>query len=227
MGAGTAVLSTDAPLHAAGEKVVTGGGGLEQAMAGARAGDTVTIGDSRTYTAVVNVAWIASGDAEPAQEDPQGSRSAPGAPDRSAPLTVRARPGERPVIRLPERGQLADREQWVFKGGEGARLVLDGLFISGGGIVLPGAVGHGKIVGCTFDPGTLAEAALGPGGLAPASCGQCPAGADAARGSALAVGRSVDGRALLPTRVWIEPAPGRPGGMPDAVRCLEIDRSIL
>ena len=221
IGAGTAVLSGDTPLHAAGEKRVAGGAGLDQALAGAHAGDTVTIGDSRTYTAVANVTWTAGGDAAPAPGNP------PAPPGPSAPLTVRARPGQRPVVRLPERRQLADREQWVFKGGEGARLTLDGLFISGGDIVLQGSFDHVKIVGCTFDPGSLAEGANDPAGQDPASCEPCRAPAGNTRGSALAVAQSVDGRALLPTRVWIEPAPGRLHGLPDTVRCLEIDRSIL
>lgn len=221
IGAGTAVLGGDTPLDAAGEKRAAGGAGLDQVLAGAHAGDTVTIWDSRTYAAVASITWTAGSDAAPAPGNP------PAPPDLSVPLTVRARLGQRPVIRLPERRQLANREQWVFKGGEGARLVLDGLFVSGGDIVLQGSFDHVKIVGCTFDPGTLAEDAIDPGDPDPASCEPCRAPAGATRGSALAVARSVDGRALLPTRVWIEPAPGRLHGLPDAVRCLEIDRSIL
>jgi hypothetical protein len=39
--------------------------------------------------------------------------------------------------------------------------------------------------------------------------------------------RSVDGRALVPTRVWIEAASAQSAGPPAVVRCLEVDHSIL
>ena len=136
IGAGTGVLAGDTPLQAAGETPVSGGTGLDGVLARAHAGDTITIADSLTYTAVADVACAAG----------------TGAP--AVPVTVRARPGERPLIRLPERGQPAARRQWIFQGGEGARLVLDGLFISGGDIVLQGPFEHVRITGCTFDPGT-------------------------------------------------------------------------
>lgn len=214
IGAGTAVLGGQSPLHAQGEKPVAGGVGLDVVLAGAQPGDTVTIVDSQTYTAVADVSCAAAGDAMP--------------------LTIRARPGERPLIRLPEHGQPGERAQWVFRGGPGARLVLDGLFVSGGDIVLQGPFDHVKITGCTFDPGTLADAAALQGGPGVGSRRRGRGGRSASRAAAMAVGRSVDGRALLPTRLWIEPSPGRPDQSqgqppppPDAVRCLEIDRCIL
>lgn len=215
IGAGTGLLTGGTPLTTAGEKLVAGGAGLDTALAQAQARDTVTIIDSRTYAAVSDITCAANGDS-------------------AAPLTVRARPGERPLIRLPERGQPTEREQWVFRGGEGARLVLDGLFVSGGDIVLQGPFDHVKIVGCTFDPGTLDGDVVRPADAGAAYRRQRRAALGATREPVLAVGRSVDGRALLPTRVWIEPAPGRPDQPaahppkpPDAIRRLEIDHSIL
>ena len=154
--------------------------------------------------------------------------------DPAVPLTVRARPGERPLIRFPEHGRPGERPQWVFHGGEGARLVLDGLFVSGGDIVLPGPVRarqdrrlhlrprHARAR--RHRPATRTRPRAGGGARRPRT----------SREPVLTVGQSVDGRALLPTRLWIEPAPHRPGqppgqwpSPPDAVRCLEIDRSIL
>ncbi|HMD91007.1 MAG TPA: hypothetical protein VKG80_00040 [Trebonia sp.] len=211
IGAGTGVLTGDTPLQAAGEKPVSGGTGLDDALAHAQPGETVTIADSLTYTAVADVACTAAGQAPAA-------------------VTVRARPGERPLVRLPEQGQPAARPQWVFQGGEGARLVLDGLFISGGDIVLQGPFEHVRIVGCTFDPGTLADDGALAGRQGAVRRRRRRNARAATRVSVLAVGRSVDGRALLPTRVWIEPAPGQPEQPPrppDAVRRLEIDRSVV
>lgn len=219
IGAGTGLLAAPAPLRAAGERLVTGGAGLDRALGQARPGATVTIGDSRTYAAVADVTCA------PADAGPAG------------PVTVRARPGERPLIRLPVPGGRGERPRWVFRGGEGARLVLDGLFVSGGDIVLQGSFEHVRIVGCTFDPGTLAAGALPVPDFAGRRRRTAPG---EVREPVLTVGESADGRPLLPTRVWIEPAPPEDGqprdgqprdgqwpGPPDAVRCLEIDRSIL
>ena len=234
IGAGTGLLAAPAPLRAAGERLVTGGAGLDRALGQARPGVTVTIGDSRTYAAVTDVTCgpddAGPDDASPDDAGPVG------------PLTVRARPGERPLIRLPMPGGRGERPQWVFRGGEGARLVLDGLFVSGGDIVLQGPFEHVRIVGCTFDPGTLAAGPL-PGPGLPGRRRRTPPGE--VREPVLTVGESADGRPLLPTRLWIEPAPSTAGQpragqheagqaragqwprLPDTVRCLEIDRSIL
>jgi hypothetical protein len=195
IGAGAGGLRGDAPLHTAGEFVASGGSGLDAALQSTRAGGTVTIADSRTYTAVWDVIVPSA---------PAPGTVAPG-------LTVRARPGERPVIRLPE-----NAPPWVFTGGEGARLVLDGLFLSGGDVVLRGPFEHVKIVGCTLDPGTAAEGATPQ--LTASHGRRRPPGV---------LARAVDGRALVPTRLWIEARPGRAAGPPDVVRCLEVERSVL
>jgi hypothetical protein len=223
VGAGTGVLTAATPLGVAGEKLVAGGAGLDEALAGARPGDTVTLADSRTYTAVADVTCA------PADDDAGGAASA--GSSFCGPLTVRARPDERPLVRFPGPPRAGERPQWVFRGGEGARLVLDGLFVSGGDIVLQGAFEHVKIVGCTFDPGTLDTVI--PAREAPARQRRRASPEDI-REPALTVRQSADGRPLLPTRLWIEPAPQRAGQPPDqrsrppdVVRCLEIDRSIL
>ena len=239
VGAGTGVLVGAAPLGVAGERLVAGGAGLHDALAGARRGDTVTIADSRTYTAIADVTC---GTADSRTEGGgTAGRSTEGA-GPPGPVTVRARPGERPLIRFPEQGGPDERPQWVFHGGKGARLVLDGLFVSGGDIVLRGSFEHVKIVGCTFDPGTRAGPLGDPGPLGHSGPLRDPVvGREAAgrrrrtspggiRPPVLTVHYSADGRPLLPTRLWIEPGAPRSGerqGQPDAVRCLEIDRSIL
>ena len=211
IGAGTGTLAAGTRLLASGERLVAGGAGLDGALAAARGGDTVTVADSRTYAAVADVACAAG-------------------PAPAAPLTVRARPGERPLVRLTPHDQPGERTQWVFHGGAGARLVLDGLFVSGGDIVLRGPFEHVRITGCTLDPGTRAGGAAGqrPDAAARRRRRHGPAGT--IREPDLTVGTSVDGRPLLPVRVWIEPGPAAPGrapGPPDVVRCLEIDRSVL
>jgi hypothetical protein len=88
-------------------------------------------------------------------------------------LLVRGGPSQRPVVRL------AAASAWTFTGQAGAELTLDGLFVSGGDIVLQGPFAHVRLTGCTTDPGTLDET-----------------------GAALA--QSVDGRELAPVTIWIE-----------------------
>ena len=231
VGAGTGVLVAGTPLLAEGEKLVAGGIGLGDALAGAHQGNMVTIADSRTYTDVADVTCIPAVRSAAYPNGPNGPNGPTGLTGPTGPLTVRARPGERPLIRFPEYDRAGERPQWVFHGGEGARLVLDGLFVSGGDIVLRGPFEHVKIVGCTFDPGTL-DAAVDPSHDPGRETGtgrrRMPHGE--AREPALRVRESVDGRPLLPTRLWIEPAPRQSGqrpAPPDVVRCLEIERSII
>ena len=133
---------------------------------------------------------------------PAPSHRAAAAADRPGPAGAAA------AVRLRP-GAAAHRPQWVFNGGEGARLVLDGLFVRRRRLVLRGPFDHVKIVGCTFDPGTLADGEVTPGGAASAAvaAGFGGDGAHPERGprAVLAVRQSVDGRALLPP-VCIEPA---------------------
>jgi hypothetical protein len=94
-------------------------------------------------------------------------------------LTLQAAIQGRPLIRLPP-GAV-----WEINGSPGATLVLDGLFVSGGDVVLTGSFDSVLLNCCTFDPGT--EAVPGAAGSPPG-------------GFAL----SADLRPLLPTRLWIE-----------------------
>jgi hypothetical protein len=191
IGAGTIDPAGAAPLRAAGEIPVTGGSGLDAELERAHAGQTITITDSLTYAAVADVGV------------------GPGSAGGAGPLTIRARPGQRPVVRLAEHAP-----PWVFTDGDGARLILDGLYVSGGDIVLRGSFDHVKITGCTLDPGT-ADPGLGVHGERRAGPW------------ATALARSADGRALAPTRLWLEAAPGPQAGTPAVIGCLEVERSVL
>ena len=198
IGAGTIDPASTAPLRAVSETTVTGGIGLDAAVQQAQAGQTITVTDSRTYSAVAEVSV------------------APGPAGGAGPLTIRARPGQRPVVRLAEHDP-----PWVFTGGDGARLTLDGLYVSGGDIVLRGSFDHVKIVGCTLDPGTADR------GMGASVHGARRAAPAAGRERARALGRSVDDRALAPTRLWLETAPEPQPGTPPVLRCLEVERCVL
>jgi hypothetical protein len=98
----------------------------------------------------------------------------------SGQLTIRAANLERPLIRLaaPASGQTT---VWTLTGAKGSCLGLDGLFISGGDLVLAGEFSGVTITCCTLDPG------------------------DAAQGS---FATSADGRQLVPTRLRIQASIG-------------------
>jgi hypothetical protein len=98
-------------------------------------------------------------------------------------LTLDAGIQQRPLVRLD-----ADTP-WIISGVPGVNLTLDGLFLSGGDIVLSGSFASVTLNCCTLDPGSAAADT--------AQFGSPPADlfADAA-----------DGRALVPTRLWIEAA---------------------
>jgi hypothetical protein len=103
----------------------------------------------------------------------------------------------RPVLR-PSAGS----PPWVFTGGGEARLVLDGLTVSGCDIVLRGSFDIVRITACTVDPGTA-----GPGS------------------PPLAV--AVDGTSLAPCRIFVEADPDAPAAERGAIRRLCVDHSIL
>ena len=97
-------------------------------------------------------------------------------------VAVGAENKKRPLIRLP----LAPSgvTQWTFIGGDAAHpglLALDGLFVSGGDIVLQGNFDTVVLTCCTLDPGNAGST---PGTYA----------------------KSVDGRDLAPCRLWVEGA---------------------
>ena len=105
----------------------------------------------------------------------------------------------RPVVRLPAPANPGDPPAaWMFTGGGEAVLTLDGLFVSGGDIILRGAFASVRLTGFTADPGTAGEDGLG-------------------------FATSVDGRMLAPTRIWIEADPASAG----AIGQLLIDHCVL
>jgi hypothetical protein len=112
---------------------VSGGSGLDAALAGVGARGTITISDSLTYV----------------QLAPVGSSASP----LQAVLVTAATETEpvRPVLR-PDAGAGA----WIFTGSGEANLTLDGLLISGCDIILRGSFDTVTITACTLDPGTVA-----------------------------------------------------------------------
>ena len=114
----------------------------------------------------------------------------------NAALTICAGADQRPLIRLPASAHGVATE-WIISGAGGSSLVLDGLFISGGDVVIQGNFQSILITCCTLDPGSAAS----PGAASP------PA--------EFAI--SADGRPLAPTRLRIE----------GQVQTLTIERSIV
>jgi hypothetical protein len=133
---------------------------------------TLTLDDSLTYTGI-------------------GSIAVTGA------LTIRADNRQRPLIRLPA-DPSGTITEWIISGAPGSSLVLDGLFASGGDIVIRGSFTTITITCCTFDPGSASDmlsSSSPPGNFA----------------------MSADGRELAPTRLWIE----------GTVETLTVERSIM
>ncbi len=125
-------LLGDPPPQAGDEDTtVTGGGdGLGSALTGIGATGTITVNDSLTYTVLASV-----GTTEPV-----------------ASVLVRAGQSVRPVLR-----PAAAAGPWVFTGGGGGQLVLDGLTVTGCDIVLRGSFDTVRLTACTIDPGTAAD----------------------------------------------------------------------
>jgi len=153
-------LARKAPPIPTPPATVSGGVALTGANAVPHSG-TLTLGDSLTY---------------------------PGADDFSVQgqLTLRADNKQRPLIRVPE-ATSGSSSEWIMSGEDGSCLVLDGLFISGGDVVLRGNFDCVTISCCTFDPGSTTPDVWSPVAI-----------------FALAA----DGRDLVPTRLWIEAAIG-------------------
>jgi hypothetical protein len=151
------------------------GGGLLTSLTVANLSGTATLGDSLTYT----VSGGSPGDAIQVQ----------------GPFTLRAENKQRPLIRLPE-GPVGTSFEWVFASKDQSCLVLDGLFISGGDIVLRGDFDCVTITCCTLDPGSTPRKLSSPPAI---------------------FAHAADRRELVPTRLWIE------GGI---VGTLAIERSI-
>jgi hypothetical protein len=161
---------------------VVHGSGLDTALAAAPKTSTVVIEDSLTYTAVKDVGT---------SSEPIGS------------FLCQAGPQQRPVIRVPPGGT-----SWVFTGGPGAELVLDGLLLSGCDLVLRGAFASVRLTACTLDPGTAAAAGATTPGSAP-------------------LASAVDGVPLGPTRIFVEADPSAPAANAGAIEALNIDHCVL
>lgn len=113
----------------------------------------VTIEDSLTYTEAADITGIWN-------------------------VHLRSLNKSRPLIRLPAASG-GGRNEWVLSGDGDAELTLEGLFISGGDVVLSGNFKLVTLSSCTFDPGTSNEAGTG-------------------------YELSVDGRELAPSCLWID-----------------------
>ncbi|WP_050420610.1 hypothetical protein [Bradyrhizobium tropiciagri] len=121
---------------------------------------------------------------------------APSAPVQVTALTLRADNRQRPLVRLATGGRM------IFVGASAdAALTLDGLFVSGGDIVLKGQFATVTLACCTLDPGN-------PASSPPTSPPSSPPSPYAL---------SADGRPLVPTRLVIEAAIGT----------LKVDRCVL
>jgi len=114
---------------------------------------TVTLQDSLTYTSVSDVGSTTTGIQQ---------------------IVLKADNKTRPVLRLP--APAPDVTAWRFTGADGGILILEGLFISGGDIVLRGDFDHVTLTCCTLDPGNFENS----------------------------YAKAVDGRDLLPCHLWVE-----------------------
>ncbi|MDT7543558.1 MAG: hypothetical protein QOE33_3462 [Acidobacteriota bacterium] len=150
------VLGERAEPRPGAEATVSGGfGHLAATLAAVAPTGTVSIEDSLTYNVVSDVGSIANGIEQ---------------------VTIRAGNRLRPLIRLP------DATEWAFDGAQGSVLNLEGLFVSGGALVLRGEFESVNISCSTLDPGSTGASANPPATLA----------------------KTIDGRELKPCRLWIE-----------------------
>ncbi|MFT3770698.1 MAG: hypothetical protein QM820_35180 [Minicystis sp.] len=133
IGAGTYTRIASPPGVALTLPSVSGGGyALGTTLSGAGGRVLVNIDDSRTYISV---------------------------PDLTVGgLTLRAKSGQRPLIRLPDSAPFTT--VWTLAGATvTSRLTLDGIFVSGGEILLVGNYDEVTIVTSTLDPGTAGASA--------------------------------------------------------------------
>ena len=152
-----APLTDPASVVSGGGNALTGPNPPTGPLASLAPAGTITIGDSLTYDAVSDVGNTTAGIQQ---------------------VTLRAVNKSRPLIRLPG----PNLTEWAFTGTDGGKLFLEGLFVSGGDIVLGGVFDSVTLTCCTFDPGTSGETANPPTVYA----------------------KSVDGRDLIPCRLWVE-----------------------
>lgn len=141
-------------------KVTGGENELVAPLAALAPSGTIQIDDSLTYSAVSDV----------------GNPSA-GIQD----VTILAQNKSRPLIRLP--APSPSLTAWDFTGAnDKSVLVLEGLFVSGGDIVLRGTFKSVTLNCCTLDPGSAGDFETPPTVYA----------------------KSIDGRDLIPCHLWVE-----------------------
>jgi hypothetical protein len=143
---------TSTPKPAPQQDVIGGGNTLVTSLTTLAPTGTLTILDSLTYTEVSDLVNIQK-------------------------VTLQAENNTRSLIRLPAPNP--NVKEWIFSGAEGSELILEGLFISGGNLVLQGNFDQVTLRCCTLDPGEA--------GIAPAVYAQ-----------------AVDGRDLIPCQIWVE-----------------------
>jgi hypothetical protein len=188
-----------------GATVQGGGNALDLALAvfpptGTQTTGTVVITDSLTYDGVRDVEDIEA-------------------------LTLGAENRRRPLIRLPAPGGGPGVTEWVFTAAstdpDVGQLVLEGLFVSGGDIVLRGDFTSVRLTCCTLDPGTFDN-------------------------DTATYALAADGRELQPCRLWVEgqvreltidrcivgpiqsrATPGEVGAQPGSIETLQISDSIV
>jgi hypothetical protein len=114
------------PKPAPQQNVIGGGTTLVTALTTLAPTGTLTILDSLTYTEVSDVVNIQK-------------------------ITLRTENNTRSLIRLPAPNP--NIKEWIFKGDAGSEVILEGLFISGGDLVLRGNFNQVTFRNCTFDPG--------------------------------------------------------------------------
>lgn len=110
------------------ETTISGGSGLDAALGALPSTASLTIADSLTYASISDLAAV--------QE-----------------VTIRAAERQRPLVRMDG----IPAADWQFTGIPGATLILDGLFVSGGDLILAGEFDRVRFSCCTLDPGTAGE----------------------------------------------------------------------
>jgi hypothetical protein len=146
---------------------VAGGGGAISALLQIPTTGTVSINDSLTYDSTLDATGIQQ-------------------------LTLTAQNQTRPLIRIKPSGP--NRPEWSLSAVNSGNLILEGLYVSGSGIVLRGSFASVTLTCCTFDPGSAAHPSTGT-----------------------LYEKSIDGRDLAPSTLWIE----------GEVQQLTVDRCIL
>ena len=149
----TAFAASPASDPAGNVNVFGGKNALSAKLAALAPNGALTIDDSFTYDEVSNVTGIQN-------------------------VLLRSQNKSRPLIRLPK-PSAGSRFEWVLNGTGDAELTLEGLFVSGGDIVLSGSFKSVTLNFCTFDPGTRNKSGSG-------------------------YELSVDSRELAPSCLWID-----------------------